>query len=56
MYLFFCYRIKNEAVIQELGRKVRFDPLAVSHIPLALQYLATTDTLLNDSNEVDTIV
>ncbi|XP_077290371.1 phosphatidylinositol 4-kinase III alpha isoform X2 [Arctopsyche grandis] len=50
--VFLPERIKNEAVIQELGRKVRFDPLAVSHIPLALQYLATTDTLLNDSNEL----
>lgn len=50
--LLFFSRIKNDTIVQELGRKVRLDPLAVSHIPQALQYLATTETLLNDSSEV----
>lgn len=45
-------RIKNDTLIQELKWKIRLDPLAVSHIPQALQYLATTDALLSDSSEV----
>lgn len=51
----FC-RIKNEAIVTELRRKVRLDPMSVCHIPQALQYLVTTEALLNDSIEVISVL
>ncbi|XP_063216675.1 phosphatidylinositol 4-kinase alpha isoform X2 [Bacillus rossius redtenbacheri] len=46
-------RLRNsEAIVREVSRQVRLNPIAVSHIPQALTYLVTTDTLLNDANEL----
>lgn len=36
----------------EIRRKVQAQPTAVCHIPQALKYLVTTETLLNDAHEV----
>lgn len=39
----------NEAIVSEIIHQVQQNPVAVSHIPEALQYLATTDAILTDS-------
>lgn len=39
----------NEAIISEVKSQVQMNPRCVSHVPDALQYLATTDTFLADS-------
>lgn len=39
----------NDAIISEIEHQVRLDPVSVFHIPEALQYLATTDNILNDN-------
>jgi len=46
-------RLKNsESIIDEINRQVRTNPIVVSHVPQALQFLVTTETLLNDTPEV----
>lgn len=46
-------RFKNsEALKNEVSRLVRLNPLSVSHIPGALKYLITPDTILNETPEV----
>lgn len=43
------HRFKNsDVVINELSKLVQAQPAAVSHIPEALQYLATTDEIVRD--------
>ncbi|KAK4878018.1 hypothetical protein RN001_010524 [Aquatica leii] len=43
-------RLKNmEAIINEVKHQIMQKPIAVSHVPEALQYLASTDTILNDN-------
>lgn len=49
----FCFvRLKNESIVAEIKRKVQAHPTAVCHVPQALKYLVTTETLLNDAHEV----
>lgn len=51
--VFLPVRLKNsDTIIQEVRRLIRLHPVSVMHIPEALQYLVTTDTLLTDSPEV----
>lgn len=51
--VFLPVRLKNsESIIREITRQVRSNPTAVSHIPEALQYLVTTDTLMSDAQEL----
>ncbi|XP_031331988.1 phosphatidylinositol 4-kinase alpha isoform X2 [Photinus pyralis] len=43
-------RLKNlDPIINEVRHQVIQKPISVGHIPEALQYLATTDTILNDN-------
>lgn len=52
--IFLPVRLKNsEIIIKEVCGLVRLKPVPVMHIPEALQYLVTTDTLLNDVPEVN---
>ncbi|GAB6030041.1 hypothetical protein CHUAL_005725 [Chamberlinius hualienensis] len=47
------YRIRNsDILVKEVSRLVKLNPGAVSHIPDALQYLATTESVLNDASEL----
>ncbi|KRZ50610.1 Phosphatidylinositol 4-kinase alpha [Trichinella nativa] len=47
-------RFKNlESVKSELGRLVRSNPALVRHIPAALPYLATVQTIENNGSELD---
>jgi hypothetical protein len=49
----FCLRLKNsDSIIKEVSTQVRLHPVAVSHVPQALPYLVTTETLLSDAPEV----
>ncbi|VVC31966.1 Hypothetical protein CINCED_3A020388 [Cinara cedri] len=51
--VFLPVRLKNsDCIIKEVCRMVRANPMAVSHIPEALQYLVTTETLLSDAPEL----
>ncbi|KAJ0173228.1 hypothetical protein K1T71_011404 [Dendrolimus kikuchii] len=50
--VFMPERLKNEGIISEIKRKVQAQPMAVCHIPQALKYLVTTETLLNDAHEL----
>lgn len=51
--VFLPVRLKNaDCIVKEVCRLVRANPMAVSHIPEALQYLVTTETLLIDAPEV----
>lgn len=51
--VFLPMRLKNaDSIVKEVSRLVRLNPTAVSHIPQALQFLVTTDTLLNDAPEL----
>lgn len=43
---------KSESIVREVSRQVRLNPILVSHIPEALKYLLTTETILNDAHEV----
>lgn len=43
---------KSDNIVKEVCHLVRLKPTSVIHVPEALQYLVTTDTLLNDSPEV----
>ncbi|KAI8441988.1 hypothetical protein MSG28_005651 [Choristoneura fumiferana] len=50
--VFLPERLKNEGIVAEIRRKVQAQPTAVYHIPQALKYLVTTETLLNDAPEL----
>ena len=51
--IFLPVRLKNhEVIIKEICGLVRLKPVPVMHLSEALQYLVTTDTLLNDVPEV----
>lgn len=51
--VFLPVRLKNaDCIVKEVCRMVRASPMVVSHIPEALQYLVTTETLLSDAPEV----
>ncbi|XP_076762003.1 phosphatidylinositol 4-kinase III alpha isoform X5 [Xylocopa sonorina] len=51
--IFLPVRLKNsEVIIKEICGLVRQKPVPVMHVPEALQYLVTTDTLLNDVPEL----
>lgn len=51
--VFLPRRFKNEEnIIKEVSRQVRLNPILVAHIPEALRYLLTTDTILNEAQEV----
>lgn len=51
--VFLPVRLKNsDIIIKEVCGLVRSKPVPVMHIPEALQYLVTTETLLNDVPEV----
>ncbi|KAL3270935.1 hypothetical protein HHI36_021440 [Cryptolaemus montrouzieri] len=39
----------NEAIMSEIRHHVQQDPVSVAHVPEALQYLATTENILNDN-------
>lgn len=42
----------NEAIVGEITHQVHQNPVAVAHVPDALQYLATTDAILSDSTKL----
>lgn len=44
-----CRFKTNEAIIQEIKTLVHLNPTLVTHVPEALQYLATTEAILADS-------
>ncbi|XP_015519648.1 phosphatidylinositol 4-kinase alpha isoform X1 [Neodiprion lecontei] len=51
--VFLPVRLKNsDSIVSEVSRQVRLNPILVAHIPEALQYLVTTDMLLNDAPEL----
>lgn len=51
--IFLPVRLKNhEVIIKEICGLVRLKPVPVMHVSEALQYLVTTDTLLNDVPEL----
>ncbi|XP_023707312.1 phosphatidylinositol 4-kinase alpha isoform X2 [Cryptotermes secundus] len=51
--VFLPMRLKNsDSIIREVSTQVRLNPIVVSHVPQALPYLVTTDTLLNDAHEL----
>lgn len=51
--VFLPVRLKYaDCIVKEVCRLVRANPMVVSHIPEALQYLVTTETLLSDAPEV----
>ncbi|XP_072934257.1 phosphatidylinositol 4-kinase alpha [Epargyreus clarus] len=50
--VFLPERLKNEGIIAEIRRKVQSQPTAVCHVPQALKYLVTTETLLSDAHEL----
>ena len=49
----FAFRFRaSESLVQEVTRLVRLNPLAVSHIPSALNYLVTAHSVEADAPEV----
>ncbi|XP_969785.1 phosphatidylinositol 4-kinase alpha isoform X4 [Tribolium castaneum] len=42
----------NEAIMSEIRHQVQQNPVSVSHVPEALQYLATTNAILSDSTKL----
>ncbi|XP_024081194.1 phosphatidylinositol 4-kinase alpha isoform X2 [Cimex lectularius] len=51
--VFLPTRLKSsESMVKEICRLVRSNPSAVSHIPHALKYLVTTETILDDAPEL----
>ncbi|XP_050667764.1 phosphatidylinositol 4-kinase alpha isoform X1 [Leptidea sinapis] len=50
--VFLPERLKNEGIITEIRNKVQAHPTSVCHVPQALKYLATTETLINDAHEL----
>ena len=49
--VYFRFRV-SEALVQEVTRLVRLNPLAVSHIPSAINYLVTAHSVEADAPEV----
>ena len=49
---FFRFKPHSEVIEREVRRLVRANPILVSHIPEALQYLITADSIVNDYPEV----
>ena len=47
-----CRYRASESLVQEVTRLVRLNPLAVSHIPGAINYLVTAHSLEADAPEV----
>lgn len=43
---------KTDSIVKEVCRLVRLKPIPVMHVPEAMQYLVTTESLLNDAPEV----
>ncbi|XP_046385278.1 phosphatidylinositol 4-kinase alpha isoform X2 [Ischnura elegans] len=51
--VFIPERLKNtEQIVKEVSRLVQLNPLAVSHVPDALQYFVKIDTILRDAHEL----
>lgn len=51
--VFLPARLKNcDVIVKEVCRLVRLKPMHVMHVGEALQYLVTTETLLDDAPEV----
>ncbi|XP_022115075.1 phosphatidylinositol 4-kinase alpha isoform X2 [Pieris rapae] len=50
--VFLPERLKNDSIVSEIKRKVQSHPTSVCHVPQALKYLVTTETLLNDAHEL----
>nr|CAD7260807.1 unnamed protein product [Timema shepardi] len=51
--VFLPARLRNsDSIMKEVSRQVRLNPSVVSHIPQALPFLVTTNTLLNDASEL----
>nr|CAD7405817.1 unnamed protein product [Timema poppensis] len=51
--VFLPARLRNsDSIMKEVSRQVRLNPSVVSHIPQALPFLVTTDTLLIDASEL----
>ncbi|CAK1541773.1 unnamed protein product [Leptosia nina] len=50
--VFLPERLKNDSIVAEIKRKVQSHPTSVCHVPQALKYLVTTETLLNDAHEL----
>ncbi|KAL0867906.1 hypothetical protein ABMA27_008587 [Loxostege sticticalis] len=50
--VFLPERLKAESIAAEIRRKVLAQPIAVCHVPQALKYLVTTETLLGDAHEL----
>lgn len=47
------FRLKNaDCIIKEISSQVRMNPTPVSHIPHALNYLVSADTIEHDAPEV----
>ncbi len=46
------FRTHSEFIDKEVARFVRHNPMAVAHIPEALSYLVSSDSILNESQEV----
>lgn len=55
--IYLPHRFKNsDVIVNELSKLVKLQPSAVSHIPEALQYLATPSDLIKDSPELINIL
>ncbi|RWS26434.1 phosphatidylinositol 4 kinase-like protein, partial [Leptotrombidium deliense] len=51
--VYLAHRFKSSEVIrQEVSRLIRLNPISVSHLPEALQYLITSEVILHDSSEI----
>lgn len=51
--VFLPVRLKNtESIIDEVSRHIRLNPIVVSKVPHSIQYLVTSDNLLNDIPEL----
>ncbi|KAH9426521.1 Phosphatidylinositol 4-kinase alpha [Dermatophagoides pteronyssinus] len=51
--VFLPARFKNNEIVQEISRLVQIYPMAVCHIPEALDYLVTSDMILNERLELN---
>lgn len=51
--VFLPCRFKNTEIVQEISRLVQIYPMAVCHIPEALDYLVTSDMILNERLELN---
>ncbi|XP_011502431.1 PREDICTED: phosphatidylinositol 4-kinase alpha-like [Ceratosolen solmsi marchali] len=50
--VFLPVRLKNSEIVKEVCRLVQLQPIPAMHIPEALQYFVTTETLLNDISKL----